>query len=1097
MNKDWAILQGSFLLADKLCLPSSLSSLQKCDWHKVGNPVLAAMKEICDEEDVGDLHKDKAASWRKQLVGVLWLKLLSKEHGEDIEEAWKESPFFPLQNSLPEVNYTVLIELLKSLSAADTFAHFLLCLPQRQMCSELERLSDHVKSNPVDEDDVHFFLELWWQLWKGEEKFPEGQDSIAVLFASQVAHFTSQPASLTHHAAKRPKLDSSVLPNNTDILYVLLNTLTDMKDFISKPEHCFQALSNCLDALYTTFLMEQSVILPIKDKMVFLSKAVIIREKNSVKLSSELIEEAQRDLRASYTTPEFQPSRLNFYEALKRVSELTQFWQNRNLLKACSNSTVSYNTLKLQQSVQRMLSALEKADFRGEEEAEKSKLRGLLASLVFPKIESSYEVSMRVAMTIISHRLEDSHKVTVLYAGEESWVACDEQWLDFLEKHQTAFHRCDTLIQLASTLTRQLHSTNVCVSRSRRLLKVVTAAFTALSLEDKNQALVAILRSSSKGFFGCPGGSALMASFEQELNMAFNCIIQGGGGASAAEGNLSTAVSLVARVAFQNPEATLRSCCHSAVFNKGAFSLMSRILKQLPGLRGLTESKKEGEGRRNPTRLLCRCLQEVISTRLLSDNEKEQFLQFATLLMVPVATGEGERETLLSPQELINTFVLPHLARSGNDSVDLKLSLQLLHAALCAESQEVDSSSAHWVLECSPFPLLFVLAQIHDQALRCWEQPPMETKELLTSVLITLAQVVGAQVEAAPSRWSRALFWLHDKMKGLDWAVHFHLKPVWGEHFKNEVPSSLLAVCELPEQEWTGVNLPQYGQGTGLLAWMECCALSDSLRSTMLSCLALDQRQSEHVNMFSKGLLVALTQTMPWCTVPQWSRLLGALKGLITSSRLHVPFSLEYVDFLPLLDLRTFSYELSLSVLMLRVLQLLCGSSCCHWLTGDGWAHVAILYAHVVKEVINSLRAKLALPTSGLPTVSSQVQSEPTTHKPPKMSQDCSKDFKEGMQTTGEQVPSQEVLFVLSQVFCHVQHVQVMMPGGQSEPLFLSSLEILSHYQAIMGAFPESSSPLENENSKHFFNTITDNLPNQEMKSVLQQKIAQLTLSPA
>lgn len=72
-----------------------------------------------------------------------------------------------------------------------------------------------------------------------------------------------------------------------------------------------------------------------------------------------------------------------------------------------------------------------------------------------------------------------------------------------------------------------------------------------------------------------------------------------------------------------------------------------------------------------------------------------------------------------------------------------------------------------------------------------------------------------------------------------------------------------------------------------------------------------------------------------------------------------------------------------------------------------------------------------------------------------------------------------------------------MMPGGQSEPLFLSSLEILSHYQAIMGAFPESSSSLENENSKHFFNTITDNLANQEMKTVLQQKIAQLALSPA
>ncbi|XP_037124631.1 gem-associated protein 4 isoform X1 [Syngnathus acus] len=1103
MDQDWAILHGSFLLADKLCLPSSLSSLQKCDWQKVGNPVLAAVGEICGE---GNHLKSKAASWRKKLVCVVWLKLLSKEHGEDMEEAWRESPFFPLQNPLPEVNYTVLVELLKSLSAADTFAHFLLCLPRHQLCSELDQFSEHMKSNPVGEDDVHFFLELWWQLWKSrEDQLAERQDGIEVLFARRVAHLTTQPASLTHHTAKRMKLDSTASPNNTDVLDILLHLLTDVKDAISKPEHCSHALSNCLDSLYTTFLTDQSVILPIKDKLLFLSKAMSIREKNNDKLTSELLQEAQRDLRASYTPSKFQPSRLSLFEALKSASELTQSWQNHDLLKACCSSPASYAAFKLQQSVHRMLAALEEADMTGEEEVEKNKLRGLLASLTFPIIETSSEVSMRVAMTIISHRLEDYHDVTVLFASETSWLACDEQqWLECLEKNQTAFQQCNTVIQLASTLSSLLQSENFDVSWSKRLLKVVTAVFTALSLEDKNKALAAILKSSSKGFFGTSGGSALIASFERELNMAFNCIIQGGGGASTAEGNLSTAVSLVARMAFQNPEATLRSCCHSAIFNKGAFSLVSKILKQLPGLGGLTQCKEESEGR-NPTHLLCRCLQEVASARSLSENEKEQFHKFVALLMV--ATGEGEKETLLSPQELVNVFVLPNLACSGNGSVDLKLSLQLLHAALCVDTQEVASSSAHWVLECSPFPLLFILAQLQDQALRCWEQPlgsavhrwSMETSELLTSVLITLAQVVGAQVEATPSRWSRALFWLHDKMKGLDWTVYFYLKPVWGVHFKNEVPSSLLAVCDLPEQEWSALNLPQYGHGTGLLAWMECCALSDSLQSTMLSCLDLDQRRSEHVSMFSKGLLVALTQTMPWCSVPQWSRLLGTLKELITSGRLHVPFSLEYVEFLPLLDLRQFSYELCLSVLMLRVLQLLCGSSCSHWLSGDGWAHVARLYAHTMREVMNSLKAKLALPASGALTGSTQVHAAQlkvsevscTPVKTPKMPQDCLEDLSESAQIL-EQVPSQEVLFVLSQIFCHVQHIQVMMPGGQSEPLFLSSLEILSHYQAIAGAFPESSSPLENENIKHFFNTITDNLENQEMKSVLQQKIAQL-----
>lgn len=91
---------------------------------------------------------------------------------------------------------------------------------------------------------------------------------------------------------------------------------------------------------------------------------------------------------------------------------------------------------------------------------------------------------------------------------------------------------------------------------------------------------------------------------------------------------------------------------------------------------------------------------------------------------------------------------------------------------------------------------------------RCWKQPPgggvhllsMDTKELLGSVLTILGQVVGAEVAAAPSSWSRAVFWLHNKVEKLDWTVRFHLKPVWGQHFKNEVPLTLLDVCHLPEQ---------------------------------------------------------------------------------------------------------------------------------------------------------------------------------------------------------------------------------------------------------------------------------------------------------
>uniref|UniRef100_A0A669BPL6 Uncharacterized protein n=1 Tax=Oreochromis niloticus TaxID=8128 RepID=A0A669BPL6_ORENI len=146
---------GAFLLADKLCSPSCLSTIQKADWSRVGHVILEALKEI------------SAESWKKRMVCVVWLKLLCREAEENVELAWRENPFFSLQNSLPKVSRVVLLELVKSAAAAGVFASFLLRLPHAQICAELERLVEHVRSDPVGEDDIRLLLEVWWELWKG------------------------------------------------------------------------------------------------------------------------------------------------------------------------------------------------------------------------------------------------------------------------------------------------------------------------------------------------------------------------------------------------------------------------------------------------------------------------------------------------------------------------------------------------------------------------------------------------------------------------------------------------------------------------------------------------------------------------------------------------------------------------------------------------------------------------------------------------------------------------------------------------------------------------------------------------------------------
>lgn len=654
------------MLADKLCLPSTLSSIQKADWDRVGHPVLETLSEICGNGEAGT-HLTTEESWIKKLICVLWLKLLCKEDGEDREMAWRENPFFYLQSGLPKINHVVLFEVVKSLAAARTFSSLLLHLPLSQTCAEIEKLVQHVKSTPKREDDVQLFLDVWWEMWKSraEEK---KIDDVETIFAKQLACLNSTSSDLSPNAAKRLKLDdvATSLPT-TDVLHCLLGALKDLKGHISSQDLCLQALSISLDALYTCFLIDQEVILPPKERVQILSKFASIKEKNDEKLDFKLVKEAQRDLRASYTPSTLRPVMMTLCEALNIVTELAQSWESRGLLKMSDGCKPSISAFKLEQSANRVLTALPGA--MAGLETEWTKLQRFLGSLSFPAVDTTPELHARVAAVIINHCLDNYRDIAALFASEDSWAAGEEHWIECVEKNQAAFQQQGALRKLSSTLMSKVQSESMDVNHCRRLMKVIADIFSALPLNDKNQALADMVTLSSRGFFGSSIPPSVTRMFEQELNMAFNCIIQGGGASSAGatQQNLNTAVSLVARVAYQNPEAALRSCCHSAVFNKDAFTLMARILQQLPGLRGQERgAEAEGNDDRGHRGLLCGCLHEMIEPKSLSASEKMQLLKFVELLMKPVRVEEeDEGHSFLPPCEVMNTFVLPSLSPVG------------------------------------------------------------------------------------------------------------------------------------------------------------------------------------------------------------------------------------------------------------------------------------------------------------------------------------------------------------------------------------------------------------------------------------------------
>lgn len=613
-------------------------------------------------------------SWLKKVVCVVWLKLLSRENDEDKEKAWKTSPFFSFQSGLPDVNHVVLLEAVRSMAAARVFAGFLLHLTQPQVCAELERLVQHVKTSPTREEDVGLFLDVWWELWKGEDKEEESEeDKIEKLFAREIASLCCKSTSAIP-PPKRLKLDqmdaSSSRPA-TDVLHILLHALRDIQNNVTSTELCLQALSVSFDSFFTTFLLDQETGLSPKERLHYLSQVVVIKERNGENLSPELVQEAQRDLRASRRPSQFPAKTITLGEAFKFVTRLAQTWQSCGLLKQCD----SFWAFKLDQSIQRVLLALPEAVDEVEDlQAERQSLNDLLHSLGFPVVTVPVEVQARVTATVITHRLEDYQNFTVLFASDEQRSAGEEQWMKCLEKNQVAFQQCDALIGLTATAMAKVNSGDLDVSQCKKLMSIMADIFTALPLEEKNRALADMLALSSRGFLSCSAPSAVTESFEKELNMAFNCVIQGGSGAS--QGNLNTAVSLVGRVAFQNPEAALRSCCHSAIFNKDAFSLMANILQQLHGLRGrqtkedetqVAAESTEVEDAAGGSALLCTCLREITRAKSLSANEKEQLVKFVGLLMKPVITVDGDekKQSFLSQLEVMNNFVLPGISALG------------------------------------------------------------------------------------------------------------------------------------------------------------------------------------------------------------------------------------------------------------------------------------------------------------------------------------------------------------------------------------------------------------------------------------------------
>ncbi|NXJ95393.1 GEMI4 protein, partial [Corythaixoides concolor] len=1052
--EETAIVQGGFLLAARLSQPRPLRELRKADWPRVGPPITDALGEIGARCPSPLQH----SLWKKEAVAIVWAKvLLPGPPAASLDQEWKEDDFFSMGRMIPDVNHTVLFELVKALGASRLFVQLLLALPQDVCRSQLERLVEYIASE-TSPSDIRFFLDVWWEVMKHKE----GQEDSTVSTFSSLIRQHGCESSLDDglQPPKRFKGDPGSLNDPaaaTSLLMVLAEGLKQTYRSIVLPRMRCYALANLVELL-TVFdeLEPEGSPLPVAEYLDKVSSVVGLwtSDTGSEYHHSRLDEKVKEAERSLSLLSMAKLSREELFVGLSFLCSLLHAWGEELQGTLNSPEELCYESYRLRDALttfRKKLVCFSETRNLGEDETQvvleltqitKDFVKEISVSLESKDSDTSLLPS--VAMTIIEQKLDRHVEMCSIFASEKTW-AFSKDWIDCLVKSKALFQKPDLVLKLLETLV------NFAVSRqdkeARELQMQVTKAieecYTELSLTDKNKVISGVLASW--------GGSGLslnlevvMEGFQEDLNLTFNQITK-----SVSEEGLTRAVASVARLTLLYPEATVKQVCNLAVINLGAHQFLAQILCSFPALSFLETHDDPGR----PCNLVVRCLEEAVWGRLSTAREEEQFLEFLTFLMQP-----SSATPLVSPAEVTKAFVLPYLK---SDSAQIELSLQILSKVLGTQT----CSEEHWIKSCHPFPLLLSLCKLLDGYTKYWHQPRdqlfplLETKDLVLNILCQLCEVVRPEVAPSPELWVQSLAWLHRKVASLDWTIGLRLKKLYGDHFKNEVPATLFEICMLPEDEWTSQPLPAYGPGSGLLAWMECCCVSTALRETMLTLLTVNVDNPEEVNLFSKGFLVALIQVFPWCSRSEWKRLTHVVENLLQRQVLHVPYTLEYVQYMPLLNLRPFACYLQLSVLFLRGFQLLCSSSCSSWLPAEAWLHVVQLYCGSLTDLLGSIKSAAVPP------------SHPAEDK----------------------TSMQEVSFICIQMFCHLLHVAAMLPDkGSSEPLVVVALEILSQYEAFSSADTAPSNTLRRANERHFLESITDNVGDEALRGTLLQKLSKL-----
>uniref|UniRef100_S4RNF5 Gem (nuclear organelle) associated protein 4 n=1 Tax=Petromyzon marinus TaxID=7757 RepID=S4RNF5_PETMA len=1086
-----AILQGGLLLAERQLRPKRLEEMDKADWSTIRDAMLGTANEVCSSPEHSDIKK---IHWKKKILALLWMKMLRmsphcKTHNDGLQlddddnDDSESDLFFPINHMMPMINRTFLFELVKDLQAAAEFAQLMNLLPADVCARETKHFLAHVLKDAV-EADVALLLDVWRGiLLHAGCKKTEGE--LEKAFEDNLKPASPELVDICP-AAKRPKKDNDCgvvldASNSNDIPAYFIESLFKIAGEIVAPVHKYEALANFADTLFKSALHQKGLDLwglPVEE---YVDKVGVLMHLRGFKMSRdhnstvEQVREVENEVYNNHSGGVLRLDVCQLNRYLKSFCELLEAWKEGLCIIQEDQpvaSRAAVESYRMVDSLRRLCSVMSLNVSVSEDPVTTSgaiSFEPLPLSNILAQLEPTHtwqvpdNVQLLVATTMVDRKMRRHQDVCELMIARVDWAIKEERWMQCLKKNISRLNTPQLVLALARTFAKViaqlkggLASESLLLLKAKRLKESLVSTFSVLAPAGCNEVLRTVVEETGGDGLGVERLEALAEDFAMDMNLVFNCITD----TSSGDG-LSRAICTVGTAALLAPRATVNEICRQAVTNVGAPSIMAQVLLGLPAL-AMPVKNSRGDS----LSMLLDCLSTRTLGQLSTEKEERQFVEFLRALTL---SPQQSSHPLISPAEILNTFVLPYLQEQGSI---LEFALKIFSQILNIEG----ATKRHWLMDCSPFPIIMCLSQQLERRKVCrcpdglqtgeGEHAVMEIKSHLMEVLAQVCVIVQNAMSVETTDWARSVDWLDHSVASMDWSVRLHLLPILSPQRKACAPEVLFGVCKLPDARWERCRSEDsslYGPGTGLLAWIECCRVSDGLAEQMIKSLHVDQTQPEEVNLFSKGFLLVVTQILPECTLTEWRRVVRVMCRLLEARVLHVPVTLEYVQFLPLTDLRPFSVALRVSQLLLRVFQLLCGSSCAGWLSHAGWAHAVSLAAGTFVDMMREFgtRRSNAAPRGtceGVAGVSSP----------------------EG------------IGFAACQLFCHALHIMAMVKVDHCESLFLAALEILSTVEGARGAADSSCSTLEQANQKQFLEAIAENAAVPEHRATLLQKISQL-----